>query len=80
MSSEQPFDAKTSEPAFENRLRPKRFEDFPGQEQLCHNLRVYIEAARKRGEPLDHILFSGPQALPRWPPRIPPSRRIWLNR
>jgi Holliday junction DNA helicase RuvB len=62
MSSE-PFDAKTAEPAFENRLRPKRFEDFPGQEQLCHNLRIYIEAAKKRGEPLDHILFSGPPGL-----------------
>ncbi len=62
MSSE-PFDAKNAEHAFENRLRPKRFEDFPGQEQLCHNLRIYIEAAKKRGEPLDHILFSGPPGL-----------------
>jgi Holliday junction DNA helicase RuvB len=54
---------KNADHAFENRLRPRRFEDFPGQEQLCRNLRVYIEAARKRGEPLDHILFSGPPGL-----------------
>lgn len=62
MSSEA-FDTQSPDQAFENRLRPKRFEDFPGQEQLCHNLRIYIEAARKRGEPLDHILFSGPPGL-----------------
>lgn len=54
---------QNTEQAFENRLRPKRFEDFPGQEQVCRNLRIYIEAARKRGEPLDHILFSGPPGL-----------------
>lgn len=54
---------KNADHAFENRLRPRRFEDFPGQEQVCRNLRVYIEAARKRGEPLDHILFSGPPGL-----------------
>lgn len=61
--SSDPLSTQTSDKAFENRLRPKRFEDFPGQEQLCHNLRIYIEAARKRGEPLDHILFSGPPGL-----------------
>ena len=62
MSSDA-LNTQPSDHAFENRLRPKRFEDFPGQEQLCHNLRIYIEAARKRGEPLDHILFSGPPGL-----------------
>ena len=62
MSSEI-LSTQSSDQAFENRLRPKRFEDFPGQERLCHNLRIYIEAARKRGEPLDHILFSGPPGL-----------------
>lgn len=63
MSPDEPLSTQTTEHAFENRLRPKRFEDFPGQEQLCHNLRIYIEAAKKRGEPLDHILFSGPPGL-----------------
>ncbi len=62
-SDSDALNAQTSDQAFENRLRPKRFEDFPGQEQLCHNLRIYIEAAKKRGEPLDHILFSGPPGL-----------------
>ncbi len=57
------FNTQPSDPAFENRLRPRRFEDFPGQEQVCRNLRIYIEAAKKRGEPLDHILFSGPPGL-----------------
>ena len=57
------LNTQTGDRAFENRLRPKRFEDFPGQEQIRHNLRIYIEAAQKRGEPLDHILFSGPPGL-----------------
>ncbi len=57
------LDTSASDPTFENRLRPRRFEDFPGQEQVCGNLRIYIEAAKKRGEPLDHILFSGPPGL-----------------
>ncbi|MDR1520975.1 MAG: Holliday junction branch migration DNA helicase RuvB [Planctomycetota bacterium] len=52
-----------SDQAFENRLRPRRFEDFPGQERLRRNLGIYIQAARKRAEPLDHILFSGPPGL-----------------
>lgn len=57
------FSSENPDQAFENRLRPKQFEDFPGQERLCHNLRIYIEAAKKRHEPLDHILFSGPPGL-----------------
>lgn len=44
-------------------LRPKRFNDFVGQDRIKENLIVYIEAAKKRGEPLDHILFSGPPGL-----------------
>ncbi len=59
----EPFSSQSTDRAFENRLRPRRFEDFPGQEQICHNLRVYIAAALKRGEPLDHILLSGPPGL-----------------
>ena len=57
------LNSQTGDRAFENRLRPKRFEDFPGQEQIRHNLGIYIEAAQKRSEPLDHILFSGPPGL-----------------
>ena len=44
-------------------LRPKRFCDFIGQELVKKNLRIYIEASKKRGDVLDHILFSGPQGL-----------------
>lgn len=44
-------------------LRPRSFEEFIGQKQITGNLKVYIEAARNRGEALDHILFSGPPGL-----------------
>ena len=48
---------------FEDSLRPKRFEDFVGQEKIKENLAVFVQAAKKRGEPLDHILFFGPPGL-----------------
>jgi len=44
-------------------LRPRRFEDFIGQERVKENLRIYIEAAQRRNEALDHILLSGPPGL-----------------
>ncbi|MGM0442882.1 MAG: Holliday junction branch migration DNA helicase RuvB [Fibrobacterota bacterium] len=44
-------------------LRPQHFSDFIGQEKLKRNLSIFVEAARKRGEALDHILFSGPPGL-----------------
>ena len=44
-------------------LRPQTLDDFIGQSRLKKNLRVYIEAARRRGEALDHVLFSGPPGL-----------------
>ncbi len=47
----------------ENSLRPRSLEEFVGQDKLKENLRVFIEAARKRGENLDHIFFSGPPGL-----------------
>lgn len=47
----------------ENSLRPKLLSDYIGQEKAKDNLRVYIEAAKKRGEPLDHCLFYGPPGL-----------------
>jgi Holliday junction DNA helicase RuvB len=43
----------------DSRLRPRSFGEFVGQKRLVENLGVYILAARQRGEPLDHILFSG---------------------
>jgi Holliday junction DNA helicase RuvB len=44
-------------------LRPSRFEDFIGQEKLAENLKIFISAARKRNEPLDHVLLTGPPGL-----------------
>ncbi|MGC1456570.1 MAG: Holliday junction branch migration DNA helicase RuvB [Nitrospirota bacterium] len=44
-------------------LRPVRFEDFVGQDRIKENLRVFIEAAKGRGEALDHVLFCGPPGL-----------------
>ena len=44
-------------------LRPRRLEDFVGQPQVKEQLAVFIEAARGRGEPLDHVLLAGPPGL-----------------
>ncbi|HEX9779750.1 MAG TPA: Holliday junction branch migration DNA helicase RuvB [bacterium] len=44
-------------------LRPKRFEEFVGQRQLRENLQVAIQAAQRRGEPLEHLLLAGPPGL-----------------
>ncbi|MGD2174010.1 MAG: Holliday junction branch migration DNA helicase RuvB [Candidatus Brocadiaceae bacterium] len=48
---------------FETILRPRTFEEFVGRSDTISNLQTWIEAARVRGEPLDHILFSGPPGL-----------------
>ena len=47
----------------EGSLRPKFLKDYIGQEKIKESLQIYIQAARKRGEPLDHILFYGPPGL-----------------
>lgn len=47
----------------ENSLRPKSLEEYVGQEKAKENLRVFIEAAKLRGEPLDHVLLYGPPGL-----------------
>ena len=47
----------------ENTLRPKKLGDYVGQNKVKENLKIYIEAAKKRGEPLDHILLYGPPGL-----------------
>ncbi|OQX88623.1 Holliday junction branch migration DNA helicase RuvB [candidate division KSB1 bacterium 4484_87] len=48
---------------FDQTVRPKTLDDFIGQEKLKKNLRVFIQAARERGEALDHVLFYGPPGL-----------------
>ncbi len=50
-------------PAFDNRLRPSRFDDFVGQERVRERLLLAVEAARRRGESLDHVILSGPPGL-----------------
>ncbi|HET8963644.1 MAG TPA: Holliday junction branch migration DNA helicase RuvB [Chitinophagales bacterium] len=52
-----------SEKEVEKVLRPQGFYEFNGQEKLIDNLKVFIEAARKRGEALDHVLLHGPPGL-----------------
>ncbi len=49
--------------AFDRSLRPTRFEDFVGQDRIKDNLRIFVQAAKQRGEPIDHTLFCGPPGL-----------------
>jgi Holliday junction DNA helicase RuvB len=44
-------------------LRPQAFEDFTGQEKVMENLKIFVQAAKLRGEPLDHVLLHGPPGL-----------------
>ena len=53
----------SSEKEFEKALRPLQFEDFSGQKSVVENLQVFVEAAKFRGEPLDHTLLHGPPGL-----------------
>ena len=48
---------------YENALRPLSFDDFNGQNKVVDNLKVFVEAAKYRGEPLDHTLLHGPPGL-----------------
>lgn len=47
----------------EGSLRPKYLEDYIGQKKAKESLKIYIEAARQRGDALDHVLFYGPPGL-----------------
>ena len=47
----------------EGSLRPKQLDDYIGQSKIKENLKIYIEAAKKRQDPLDHVLFYGPPGL-----------------
>jgi Holliday junction DNA helicase RuvB len=53
----------TADKEFENNIRPSEMADFSGQPQTVENLRIFIKAAKIRGEALDHILFHGPPGL-----------------
>ena len=51
------------EERLENSLRPKTLKEYIGQEKVKENMKIYIESAKKRGEPLDHVLLYGPPGL-----------------
>src|SRR5450631_2167166 len=54
---------RAEEDAAELALRPQTIDDFIGQKQIRENLKIYIAAAKLRGEALDHVLFHGPPGL-----------------
>jgi Holliday junction DNA helicase RuvB len=56
-------DISIADKEFEKQLRPVNFSDFRGQKQVIDNLIVFVTAAKKRGEPLDHVLLHGPPGL-----------------
>ena len=66
---QEPFDLRNQRPLtsrerdYENVLRPLAFDDFSGQVKVVDNLRVFVQAARLRGEALDHVLLHGPPGL-----------------
>lgn len=53
----------TSEKEFEKAMRPLSFSSFTGQEKVVENLKIFVEAAKQRREPLDHVLLHGPPGL-----------------
>ncbi|HSN59828.1 MAG TPA: AAA family ATPase, partial [Ferruginibacter sp.] len=59
----EPTKLSAADKEFENNIRPREIDDFNGQLQTIENLRIFIKAARLRGEALDHILFHGPPGL-----------------
>ncbi len=55
--------AQGDDSRYDRTLRPRTFDDYVGQEKHKDNLRVFVEAAKRRGEPLDHLLLCGPPGL-----------------
>ena len=53
----------TAEERLENSLRPSCLNEYIGQDKVKENMKIYIESAKKRGEPLDHCLLYGPPGL-----------------
>ena len=51
------------EERIENSLRPQNLKEYIGQDKVKENMKIYIESAKKRGEPLDHCLLYGPPGL-----------------
>jgi Holliday junction DNA helicase RuvB len=61
--SGEPSDLNPAEKEFEKALRPQAFDDFFGQEKVIDNIKIYVQAAKNRNEPLDHVLLHGPPGL-----------------
>jgi Holliday junction DNA helicase RuvB len=57
------LEQSVTEKEFENSLRPSAFDEFSGQQKIVDNLKIFIAAAKKRGESLDHVLLTGPPGL-----------------
>ncbi len=57
------FNAKKEERAFDLSLRPQVWDDYIGQGKIKKNLKIFLAAAKKRGEPLEHVLLYGPAGL-----------------
>ena len=72
----QPFD---DDIAVEKSLRPNIMDEFIGQKDIVDSLKLYIEAANKRGESLDHVLFFGPPGLGKTTLSIIIARELGVN-
>lgn len=57
------FKGNETEKEIEKKVRPIEFEDFSGQEKIVDNLKIFVKAAKMRGEALDHVLLHGPPGL-----------------
>lgn len=60
---QSPASPKTDDSTIDLALRPSQWDEYIGQEKIKSNLRIIIDAAKKRGESADHLLFSGPAGL-----------------
>src|SRR6266480_3589070 len=56
-------DAKSDDEQFDLTLRPRMLSEYVGQQQVRENLSILLEAARRRGEPVEHVLLCGPPGL-----------------
>ncbi len=63
LTGEKNVSGGTAEGEIERALRPLSFSDFTGQDKVLENLKVFVEAARRRGDALDHVLLHGPPGL-----------------